>query len=312
MKKSFFSFVGLMLLASYSFCQNNISFEQMWQDMQVNYAKLHEMEKSVSNFYLVQPLWHDHRQPIMKYLMGAPKINFLRGPMGPTMITGAVSKESKDYVMNKVQPTTKTLLKRFKETTFGGIKTMCSALKCTTDSLRHLYFMARVLDNKEKNVEVMVELGGGYGCLARIAKSIYPGMTYIIIDLPEILSLQSLFLSGASPEFTQKIHTTIPENFEKGVIHLVPYYLVPDLEIDNVDVFISIVALSETSKAMQNLIIAKNFFNAHMGYIMGQKKHPKSPNQSTIVNNIKRLYPSSDYQSYNHYYGGCYEIMGLR
>lgn len=306
-------FVGI-ILTSYFFALNSAdTFEEMWQKMQKEYARLRQIENEINNFYLVQPLWANlHRQPIINHVLGAPDKNFLNGPIVGTMVATTISKESENYILKQTSPETKIKLSMFKETTFGGLKRMCPSLKCTTDSLRHLYFMARILGRKKDDIKLMVELGGGYGCLARIAKSIYPEITYIIIDLPEVLAIQSLFLPGASPEFPIKIHTQIPEQFEKGRIHLVPYYLVPKLELHNVDVFISVVALSETSEKMQNLVISKDFFGPDICYIMGQKNHPHFLNESNIVNNVKKRYPIIEYKPYNHYYGGCYEIMGIK
>lgn len=290
------------------------AFNELWSQMQKAHTLLSAKEESSDNKYLVQQIWMELRQPIIKHILGEPDEYFLSGSIAGTMVAGNVSGASQGYILNESSVGTREKLAAFKDTDFGGRSKICqtvSALNCSSDSLRHLYFMARILDNREKPIHRMVEIGGGYGCLARIAKFIYPEITYIIIDLPEVLAIQKLFLQGSLSNTEIKVHTKAPRGFTKGCIHLVPYYVLPDLEIKNVDVFISVVALSETSEAMQNIVIKKQFYNAPICYVMGQKKHPRLLDEIKIVNAVKWFYPHHSYQPYNHYYGGCYEIMGM-
>ena len=126
-----------------------------------------------------------------------------------------------------------------------------------------------------------------------------------------MLAMQSMFLKGSMNGQNVKVHTEAPEELQKGSINLIPYYLIADLTFDKPDVFISVVALSETSEAMQNIVISKKFFGADMCYVMGQKEHPRLLDKNKIVNALDWWYDHREYSNYDHYYGGCYEMMGI-
>ena len=55
---------------------------------------------------------------------------------------------------------------------------------------------ANQLNNK---MDIVVEIGGGYGDLAHKIKSLYKKTKYIIIDLPEVLLLQHYYLKKVNP-----------------------------------------------------------------------------------------------------------------
>jgi putative sugar O-methyltransferase len=293
-------------------CVIKTDFNTLWYDMQSNLKELFADEQQTNATNLIHQRWHEKRQHIIKVLQGKPKPNFLREPcIAVNMVVGQVSSADLNFVKNKTKPTTRAALEAYNETNFGGLSSTCRSMNCAPDSLRQMYFMARILDNSTTpSINRIVELGGGYGSLARIAKSVLPDVTYIIIDLPEILALQNLFLKGSLPEASIEIHRSLPETFKKGSIHLIPHYLLPELDIKSVDVFVSIVALSETSQEMQNTVISKSFYNAKMCYVMGQKRHQYFLAPTHIIQNIKDNYPNAILSDYTHTYGGLYEIMG--
>jgi putative sugar O-methyltransferase len=51
-----------------------------------------------------------------------------------------------------------------------------------------------------KDVRYIVEIGGGYGGLSRIIKTLFPKITIILIDLPEANAISSFYLSRIFPE----------------------------------------------------------------------------------------------------------------
>lgn len=53
------------------------------------------------------------------------------------------------------------------------------------------------------------------------------------------------------------LHDRMPESFEKGAIHLIPVFMVPEISL-KADLFISTFALSESSQATQQMIVDKN------------------------------------------------------
>ena len=73
--------------------------------------------------------------------------------------------------------------------------------RVTTDLMRrltHLTYIEAKLSLPEK--ATILEVGAGYGALARVLKTVRPGCTYIIIDLPETLYYSAGFLSSSFPD----------------------------------------------------------------------------------------------------------------
>ena len=50
-----------------------------------------------------------------------------------------------------------------------------------------------------EHASVVVEIGGGYGGLARIVKLAFPSVKYVVVDLPEINAIQTYFLRRCFP-----------------------------------------------------------------------------------------------------------------
>jgi putative sugar O-methyltransferase len=49
------------------------------------------------------------------------------------------------------------------------------------------------------SVRVGVDIGGGYGGLARLIKLAHPGIRLVLLDLPETNAIQTYFLASAFP-----------------------------------------------------------------------------------------------------------------
>ena len=174
---------------------------------------------------------------------------------------------------------------------------------CSVNSLGHLYYAIRALEkNDEPNV--IVEFGGGYGNLARIFKMFVPKSTIIIIDLPELLSIQHLFLSYMMPETELVVHTEAVHELKKGCIHLIPVYVIKD-SIINADLFISNFAITESPYSVQDMVINKQFFDASTCYLTGQLNGWKDggcawiPDHEHLINNTKKLYRYTDCTPYH-------------
>lgn len=61
--------------------------------------------------------------------------------------------------------------------------------------LVHLYFYMRITHNYHGPIGKILEIGGGYGSLARIFKTLHPEIEYTILDLPESLVRSGGFLN---------------------------------------------------------------------------------------------------------------------
>jgi len=60
--------------------------------------------------------------------------------------------------------------------------------------------MATSLYDVFKDMKYIIEIGGGYGGLSRIIKSLFPEITIILVDLPESNVISSFYLSQVFPK----------------------------------------------------------------------------------------------------------------
>lgn len=111
----------------------------------------------------------------------------------------------------------------------------------------------------------IAEWGGGYGNMARIIRKMNPSVTYILIDLPELLALQYIYL--ASLEGEDQVHVILPSSdvsVVKGLINLVPAHHLLAQRGDRIscDGFVSTWAVTESPKESQEFVLGRRFFGA--------------------------------------------------
>ena len=139
---------------------------------------------------------------------------------------------------------------------------MTSANRCYHAS--HLATYTKECKRNLWDCESIFEWGGGYGNMARIIRKMNPSVTYTIIDLPELLALQYVYL--ASIEGEENLHIVQPADAPQ----LVPgkiNFLSSDFAVHKggalvCDSFISTWALTESPQDSQNFVQEKKFFGA--------------------------------------------------
>jgi putative sugar O-methyltransferase len=133
------------------------------------------------------------------------------------------------------------------------------------NSIHQLFHIASYKKKTNKNIlsnKFIVEWGGGYGCLARMAKKINPTCTYVIMDLPELSALQFVYLTSIFGK--DEVNFIGSESIiEEGKINLISsdYFISLKKEI-TADAFISNWALTESGKDYQDYILESMFFSA--------------------------------------------------
>jgi len=264
-------FISVFFLG-FSNCLADGSFEEQWHKAQKEYVTIKNQYKLYKYDLYCHPFWEKNRCKLEQIINGAPNKNFLNGPViSSTMVWRGFPKSNEYeeiYLKHCISGETKKKLKRFKDTNFLPHK--CRAFDCSFGSLVHLFYAATSLEAlRGKEPKNIVEFGGGYGNLARIFKMMVPESTIFIIDLPELIVFQAIFLRSTLPGKEVIIHSKAPESFAKGTINLIPVYLLEDIDV-KADVFISTFAISETTERLQNLVFKKRFFDADVCYIVGQ------------------------------------------
>ncbi len=315
--------VMIALFASFVGALCDGAFEQNWRLMQQEYAQMNavfapRLPQLQTQF--MHPYWQRQRQLMAQIIQGNIDISFLtRAPISGPMVRTERCK-TQDYELvclgNCLSAETQEAIARFSDTDFGGVKRTIGEFNCSINTLGQLYFFAKMLDrNPPDSIDSIIELGGGYGCLARVAKMIIPSATYVIFDLPEYLAVQGLYLRTTLPQVSVKMHIQVPQKLEPGVIHLIPVYLLPECDF-TADLFISTAALSETPEAVQKMVVDKRFFNARSTYITGQLNQWGSRfnfvHHGTVMQGMRNCYELCFAQPLHHFDSNlhCYEIYG--
>lgn len=147
-----------------------------------------------------------------------------------------------------------------------GLPTITSSLYMTSaNRCHHATHLAIYTQQRNRNFwdcESIIEWGGGYGNMARIIRRMNPSITYTIIDLPELLALQYIYL--ASIEGEDNVHIVQPGlQLMLGKINLLSSQLAVAKSIDlECDAFISTWAITESPHNAQKFVKGKEFFGA--------------------------------------------------
>jgi hypothetical protein len=132
------------------------------------------------------------------------------------------------------------------------------------DVLRHYYFAQKIINLigiKENNKNLIIEIGGGYGGMAKILKLSKLNHIFIGIDLIETLLIQYYFLKkqGIKVKIINRV-----KDIKKDYINLVPYDYSEDFlkKIYNCSLLFNSRSFSEMS-----LKVLKKYFNLINNYL---------------------------------------------
>jgi len=122
------------------------------------------------------------------------------------------------------------------------------------DSFRYMYYATEIL-SLLRDVEnpVICEIGGGVGGQAyKVLSSSHRNLTYILLDIPEILTISSYFLMAALPE--KKFLLYEEDLFDSSRLKcydviLMPNFMLPYLGDETVDLFFNSCSFSEMNSA---------------------------------------------------------------
>jgi putative sugar O-methyltransferase len=319
----------LFALHSFSLSAVNKGFERQWKQMQTMYKSASESFSKSLNDNFTHQNWREYRTNIKRLIQGKPDTSFLRFPaIMQTMVRmdyGTMQDYELLFLKNCISKRTTKKIGAFKDTQFGSLPLAIKDFNCTVNSLGQLYYMARILEfahNEKLRLNTIVEFGAGYGNLARIVKMIDPQATVILIDFPELLAIQNLYLNATLANQKIVVHNNVPQQLQTGAIHLIPIYIADKLSL-NADCFVSTFALSESPIMVQKLMLSKNFFNASICYITGQidgwKKNKKIAFEAHQVlhDGVRSLYKQYQCQPFHSLFQPgallpSYEIVALQ
>lgn len=299
----------------------SVSFSEQWGEMQNEYQSLSSALQNVSDSGFMHSYWTQQKKNMLNLIMGKEDAHFLlKAPISGPMVRKEWDK-TQDYEIVTlkycIKSKTRELIESFSDTHFGGLNFQCKDFNCSINTLGQLFYFAKILERCAiEDIDIIVEVGGGFGCLARIAKSVKSNLTYIVFDLPEYLAIQSLYLRSTMSDIDVIVHKTVPDILKPGSIHLIPIHFLSQINISS-DIFISTAGLSETPTMVQQMVINKKFLNAKIAFLTGPlNKWGTNYNfapHGTIFEGIQEVF-SFCYAQPLHHFGGplnSYEIFGM-
>lgn len=97
---------------------------------------------------------------------------------------------------------------------------------------------------------IVLEIGGGFGGLARQLLRLVPGIRYVGLDLPENVIIQSWYLSRSLPD--RRIRVDELERANQDLTEtdalLLPNWALPDLHLSQLDVVVNVHSFGEMSR----------------------------------------------------------------
>lgn len=154
----------------------------------------------------------------------------------------------------------------------------------------HLAYFYKLTGKQIWHVNTIIEWGGGYGSMARIIRRMNPNLTYIIVDLPELLSLEYVYLGSIEGVDKINIITSNKDHVITGSINLISSELLLTEQIQiNCDAFISTWALTECPKYIQKFVHGKYFFSAKDVFIascIDENNHLRKLANQNIINRV--------------------------
>lgn len=241
--------------------------------------KIWESEFDLSSQQLktmIHPIWKKTQPKIKKIIFNDEQfLNFLTTESIQFMFfrTG-FSKHEKyelEYLKNS-SVNTWNLIKEYEESPIGSPTLDCKELNISSNSLEMLFYREKIASKWDiTQMSTIIEVGGGFGSFCRVMHCLTStDITYIIFDLPEMLTLQYFFLSASLNENNIIVHTSIKNSIVSGKINLIPIYWLEEYNVDKSDIFVSHYALSETPSLVQNIVSRKLFPICNYLYITSQ------------------------------------------
>ena len=150
--------------------------------------------------------------------------------------------------------------------------------------LTHLNFYLRSTSTLNSTIERVIEVGGGYGGLARIFKIMSPDTSYIMVDLPESLFFAQVFLSMNFPDAKiLYIDEDKKVDLDRFNFILIPIQFYHTVFGEKFDIAINTGSLQEMPDVavkfwmdfIQNLIKVKMFYSFNY-FLMDKRKHAET------------------------------------
>ncbi|HLB93888.1 MAG TPA: putative sugar O-methyltransferase [Candidatus Babeliales bacterium] len=261
-----------------NWCKEDEKLKSCWTEMQKYYKQVAYLSGSLTKDGLITQTYRDNINAMHTLINNAPRKDFLTNSCLSGIMVRNGWPENCNYeecfLKNCITKTTANKIKNFTSSTSNNdqlfLSTTSKNFNCSTSTLGHLFYVGKLYDWMPEEPKLIVELGGGYGNLARCFKSVSPDATIVVIDLPEMCAIQLMFLKYTLPNVKIIAHTAAPKQIDPGTINLIPVQFMENIDYLKCDAFVSTFAISEAPEKVQKQIAKLNFFNAKSIYLAGQ------------------------------------------
>lgn len=165
------------------------------------------------------------------------------------------------------------------------IATTSSGRLLTEPVLRHGYYLGQLIRHLPEafwSGSTILEIGGGYGSLARVLKVYAPTVSYFLVDLLERLTLQAYYLSHAFPGSTFRIFDHDEIQGDVPDFLLVPTWKINSLPENGIDLVINTHSLHEmTSRQIEYYVEA--IHRLCRGYFYCVNRYEKRIGNETVT-----------------------------
>lgn len=223
---------------------------------------------------LLHPMWHEAGAVFAELVTQGVPADFLTHPIVRHMLyrTGYEELEKIEAAyLESTEPWIRDLCGRYREPRLGQPILDSPPTRSSVSTLNKLYYFTRIAETvPPAELGTVMEFGGGYGLMCHVLMELVePRPTYVMVDLPELLALQYVYLRGGS-SIPVTPHTETPVRIRESTVNLVPVQLLASTELE-CDLFISTFALSETPVSLQDFVAQeREFFGASCLYLTGQ------------------------------------------
>ena len=155
------------------------------------------------------------------------------------------------------------------ETSVGRSRLEHVSLRLSSSTVGHAWRAVKI--HQEFNVDAfdeIIELGGGYGNFCRLMMAHQPQASYVIVDFPEVLALQYLFLRLSVPDLPLTLGDCTAASRPRGTVTLVPVGCAGDLKArGSRTLFTSHFALNESGEKTVAGVCEREFFGTNHAWI---------------------------------------------
>jgi hypothetical protein len=144
--------------------------------------------------------------------------------------------------------------------------------------------------------QVVMEIGAGWGGFAYQFKTLYPHVTYVIVDLPMTLLFSAVYLKTLFPNASVFMYgdgpvSTFSRQCESYDFAFLPHYSMDSLKLSKLDLAINMVSFQEmTSEQVEQYVRKAHELGCRSLYSLNRDRSRYNSQLSTVASLIGRYY----------------------